>query len=207
MAKVKVGIAGKTKAEVLTYAKGIHTGLTGNPYVTTPSPTPAALQTKITAAETAEDDFQAAKDTAATKKELRDAAFVDLENALRAEAVTVQTATGGIRAEIVSTGFEVADSPTTHPAPDQVLNLRVTASDSEGVLKASWKRVLFTQQYEYESCVDPITPTGWVMKGSTKKTRVSVNSFTSGQKIWLRVRAVNAAGDGAWSDPAAKIVP
>jgi hypothetical protein len=207
MAKVKTGFKGKSKAELLTYAKGIHTGLTGNPYVTTASPTTAVIQTKITAAETAEDDYQASKDATTTKRALRDAAFLDLENILRAEAVTVQTVTGGILAEILSTGFEVADSPTTHPAPDQVLNLRVTASDNEGTLKASWKRVPFTQQYEYQSCVDPITPGGWAMKGSSKRTRANVNSFTSGQKIWLRVRAVNGAGEGAWSDPASKIVP
>jgi hypothetical protein len=34
------------------------------------------------------------------------------------------------------------------------------------------------------------------------------NSFTSGSKMWLRVRAVGADNNkGPWSDPAVKTVP
>ena len=35
----------------------------------------------------------------------------------------------------------------------------------------------------------------------------TVNSMTSGQRVWFRVSAVGAARQGPWSDPATKIVP
>ena len=53
---------------------------------------------------------------------------------------------------------------------------------------------------------DPVT--NQMSFGDIKhETRVVLNSFTSGQRIWRRVRAISAAGPGPWSDPAVKIVP
>jgi len=39
------------------------------------------------------------------------------------------------------------------------------------------------------------------------KSKTAVTELTSGARMWARVRAVNAAGQGAWSDVATKIVP
>jgi hypothetical protein len=33
------------------------------------------------------------------------------------------------------------------------------------------------------------------------------SGLASGQRVWVRVRAIGAAGPGPWSDPATKIVP
>ena len=37
--------------------------------------------------------------------------------------------------------------------------------------------------------------------------KTAMTGLTSGAKMWARVRAVASAGQGAWSDPAVKIVP
>ena len=207
MAKIKLDLSNKNSADKIQFGKNVHTGLTGNASVLTPAPTLTALQTGITAAETANDAYEAEKDTIKTKKLARDAAVAALVDLLRAEAVTVQAATGGDATKILSTGFEVAASPTPASAPGQVLDLRVVASDHEGALKASWKRVVSAQRYELQASMDPPTATSWTLKSSSNKTRAEVNSFTSGQRIWLRARAINAAGEGAWSDPSVKTVP
>jgi hypothetical protein len=39
------------------------------------------------------------------------------------------------------------------------------------------------------------------------KSSTTLTSLTSGSRMWVRVRAINSAGKGAWSDPAVKVVP
>jgi hypothetical protein len=46
-----------------------------------------------------------------------------------------------------------------------------------------------------------------VRKDSSSKRKALVNGFISGQRMWLRVRAVNSNGPGTWSDAASKTVP
>jgi len=61
--------------------------------------------------------------------------------------------------------------------------------------------------YEIESSLDPIGVNAWTYKGTVTKAKAALNSFISGTRIWLHVRAIGAAGPGPWSDPAVKTVP
>ena len=54
---------------------------------------------------------------------------------------------------------------------------------------------------------DPIGANTWTYKGTVTKAKATINSFVSGTRIWLHVRAIGAAGPGPWSDPAVKTVP
>jgi hypothetical protein len=207
MSQVVAGISGKSDAQVVEIATTIHTDLTDNPYVEDPNPTLVALVALITAADAAINDYNATKTLLALKKQVRDDAIAALKAALMTEAATVQTATGGDKVKILSTGFKVKATPSPIGVPDQVVDLKVTSGADEGVLKAVWKPVRGAMSYEIESSPDPITPTSWVSKGTVTKAQASVNSFTSGQRISLRVRAVGSAGPGAWSDAGSKIVP
>src|SRR3954471_5407164 len=176
MAKISLKLSSKSLLEILTLAKNVHTGLGSNPYVTAPLPTLAVLQTKITAAESAFDAYEAGKDTLHALKLARDAAFVALEGDLRTEAVTVMTATGGNAMQIATTGFEIAATPvqTTTP-PGEVGNLRVSSGPHDGTLTAKWDRAADVQLTEVQASIDPPTPSTWVMKGSTPKSRITVN--------------------------------
>jgi hypothetical protein len=208
VSKISLKLSKKTKREVLTLARNVRTGLTDNAFVPIANPSLPTLQTAIDNAQAAFDDYEAEKQALHAKKLARDGAFAALENLLRAEAVTVQTVTGGSALQIVTTGFAVADAPTaTRQPPAQVLNLRVSATDFEGSLKASWKRVPDAQRYDIDASIDPPTLTSWVRKDSSSKRKALVNGFISGQRMWLRVRAVNSNGPGTWSDAAGKIVP
>ena len=207
MARVRLNLARKSAGQKIQSGKNVHTGLTGNAAVPIASPTLAELQAGITAAEAANDAYEAEKDVLKAKMFARDAAVAALVDLLRAEVVTVQAATSGDAVKILSTGYEVAATPTPVSVPGQVLNLRVTASDHEGALKISWKRPGKAVCYELQASIAPPTATSWTGKGTFTKTSAEVNSFTSGQRICLRVRAINAAGAGAWSDPSVKTVP
>jgi hypothetical protein len=206
MSQVVAGISGKTDAQVVEICTTIHTSLTDNAYVLAPNPALPAYLILINAASAAIDDFNAAKTLLAAKKEVRDNAMAALKAATMTQASTVQTATGGDKAQILTTGFKVKSVASPIGVPAQVSDLKVKPSDNDGALKVSWKPVRGAMSYEIQSSPDPIGT--WTHKESTTTTRgVEVNSFTSGQKIWIRVRAIGAEGDGAWSDPSVKVVP
>ena len=80
-------------------------------------------------------------------------------------------------------------------------------TDHEGRVDAKWGRVRRAKSYEIQACPDPITPANWQGRPSVTKTTAALDGFVSGTKIWVRVRAVSAGGQGPWSDPATKVIP
>ena len=52
-----------------------------------------------------------------------------------------------------------------------------------------------------------MTGTSFVTADTLTNSKTTLTGFTSGARIWVRVRAINSAGKGPWSDPAVKIVP
>ena len=62
--------------------------------------------------------------------------------------------------------------------------------------------------YEIWTSSDPLSDTSWSFRASSTKSSGTLGGFTSGAKIWVRVRAIGADADpGPWSDPAVKVVP
>jgi len=54
----------------------------------------------------------------------------------------------------------------------------------------------------------PGHPTSWAFKDISTTISTLLKDFTSGTKMWIRVRAVGGGSErGPWSDPAAKTVP
>ncbi len=83
--------------------------------------------------------------------------------------------------------------------------LAITSGDNAGELDPNWDPVAGERSYEIQTSPDPITSTSWVAKGSVTKSKAVLSGLTSGQKMWVRVRAIGTAGP--WSDPATKTVP
>jgi hypothetical protein len=69
-----------------------------------------------------------------------------------------------------------------------------------------WDPMPNAASFEVQTTPDPVTGT-WTNHPSVTKSKTSVSSFTSGAKVYSRVRAVNPAGTGAWSSEVAKIAP
>ncbi len=86
-------------------------------------------------------------------------------------------------------------------------NLSITAGDNAGELDLQWDPVAGAKTYEVQISPDPVTATSWVSQPSVTRSKTVILGLTSGARMWARVRAVNAAGQGAWSDVATKIVP
>lgn len=207
MASIVTGLNSMTDVQVIQFAKQIQTALTGNANVPAPNPALSTLQTLIATAESTIDTYEAEKAILRSKKNLRDEAMKALCNGLRLEADTVQAATGGDPDKMATTGFRASKRPTPVGTPAQVTRLVLEAAPIEGTLKACWKPVRGVKVYELESSPDPVGANTWTYKGTVTKAKAAINSFVSGTRIWLHVRAIGAAGPGPWSDPAVKTVP
>ena len=196
-----------TDVQVIQFAKQVHTALTGNLNVPAPNPPLSTLQSLIATAESSMDAYEAERGILRNKKNLRDEAMKALCHGLRLEAHTVQAATSGDPDKMDTAGFRAGKRPTPVGIPAQVTGLVLEAGPIEGTLKAGWKPVRGVKVYEIETSPDPIGANTWSYKGTATKAKATINSFISGTRIWLHVRAIGAAGPGPWSDPAVKTVP
>ena len=196
-----------TDVQVIQFAKQVHTALTGNPNVPAPNPPLSTFQSLIATAESSMDAYEAEKGILRNKKNLRDEAMKALCNGLRLEAHTVQAATSGDPDKMDTAGFRTGKRPSPVGVPAQVTGLVLEAGPIECTLKAAWKPVRGVKVYEIETGLDPIGANTWTYKGTATKAKAVMNSFISGTRIWLHVRAIGAAGPGPWSDPAVKTVP
>ena len=119
----------------------------------------------------------------------------------------MQAATGGDAVKIETTGFSVKATPAPVGVPAQVGNLVLTAGDNEGSIDYGHDPVRGAKSYEVQTSVDPVSASSWTYKTTAPRSSGTLTGFTSGAKIWVKVRAIGAAGPGPWSDPATKTVP
>ena len=138
----------------------------------------------------------------------RDTAQLALRGGLTTLAAYVDNITGGDRTKIESAGMGVRAGNAPIGPVTQVLNLILEASEFDGALEAQWDPVRGAASYELQTSVDPVTGSSWTFKDVSIKSTIHLNTFTSGSKMWVRVRAIGADNNkGPWSDPAAKTVP
>lgn len=206
MAKVKLELTKKTDAEVAALAAAHSAAMTGNANFTTPVPAVAAFTTATTNLNNALAALAAVRTVAATAMTNKETARTALETLLAQRGSYVELTSGGDEAKIESAGFNVRSAS----APVGVLaapgNLVSTAGDNEGDVDLSWNRLRGAGSYEAESMVN--TPPGaWQAVKTVTASRLAVTGLTPGTVYAFRVRAVGAAGPGAWSDVAIRRAP
>ena len=76
-----------------------------------------------------------------------------------------------------------------------------------GGVKAQWDPVAGSKTYEVQTSPDPFTATSWSRTKSVTKSMAVLAGFTSGARIWVRVRAIGSGGEGNYSSEISKIVP
>ena len=170
-----------------------------------------ALNTAKTAATAAEAAYQASLAVTANKKVVRDDAVDELRNEMRRTASSAESESNGDAAMLTAAGFDLADvaAQTTVPPP-KLVNLVITAGDIDGTIDGQFDPApadanVTTNEIQCTTG-DPVTgPWSTVLNQSSSS--FTLTGLTSGQRCWVRVRAVNVVGPGGWSDPATKIVP
>lgn len=214
MAEVKINLARMNADELITDMKN-HAALAApvapaTPPVANMATAVTSLNAKITAAETDNNAYKAAKSALAALLTKRNAS----RDALRAEAVLfikkAESESQGEAAPLQALGFALT---STTPAPSgpvpQLQNFMITAGDDDGSLDFSVdppsgvKVKTYLWQY---TAGDPITGP-WINANPTTVSSTTISGLTSGQRIWGRGAGVGTKGQGPWSDPFTKIVP
>jgi hypothetical protein len=207
MAKVKLNLNNLPDVQVIQRANEIKTAMTGNAAFATPTPTLTAVGTAITTAQTA---LTASDNAATTSKQAtanKDTAVDALRGLIMQLATYVELTAAGDEAKILSAGMDVRSARAPSGTPDTVSNLSVTAGDNAGELDLQWDPVAGAKSYEVHTSPDPVTASSWTSQPTVTKSKTAARSLPSGTRVWTRVRAINTAGQGAWSSPASKIVP
>jgi len=107
----------------------------------------------------------------------------------------------------LSASLSVRAARVPQTVPGQVMNLSLTSSDNAGALDAHWDSLSGAKSFEVQTSPDPFTTTSWVGADTLTNSKVTLSGYVSGSKLWVRVRAINSKGKGAWSDVAVKVVP
>lgn len=207
MAKPKLDLKGKTPLQKVQKTGDIVTATTDNPNFPTPNPSLATLTAKADALSAAFSEREAARQALDAKQAALETAEADLDAALVSFAAHVESASGGDKAKILSSGLGVkGESAPIGPLP-QVEGLESSAGEAEGTVNLRWSPVKGAKTYEVQTCPDPITTAGWRTVGLPTKASLAVDGLPSGGRCWFRVRAIGSAGPGPWSDPTVKTVP
>ena len=207
MAKVKMDLFSLTDAKLILKAKDVKTKLTGNVNFTTTTPSLADFGALITTADAALAASDAATATAKEKTLEKNNALDALRKCFGLLGTNIESLSGGAADKILSAGLDTRAPKTPAGVPAPVGNLAITAGDSAGELDLTWDPVPGTKSYEAQLCPASEFATGIITLKSVTESKAVAENLTSGARMWARVRATNAAGTGAWSDVATKIVP
>ena len=185
-------------ADLIVKTDLIIVSMTGNTNYLKPTPTIASVQAAQTAFQEA---VTAAADGGKVKTALKNAARDTLLGLLRNLGLYVQQNCNDDLATLLSSGFDARKAPVPAgilPAPDGVTLTQGTLS---GVLNLRSKPVTNAASYEAQLSTDLNKEENWKAQGTFTSTRVEFDDLTPGTTYWGRVRAIGAAGPGAWSDP------
>jgi hypothetical protein len=208
MPDIALNLSKMSVEEVLQFATTLHTGMVAQAATfTTPNPSPAAFQTLLTDATTANNGYEAGKASTASLLGTRDVKIDALKGGIKQWSFYTQN-TSPDPTKWQAVGFSLKGQSVPVGPLGQVLNLVITAGDNEGTLDAAWDPLKGANSYEVQISVDPVSPTSWQPKLTAGKSTVTITGLTSGARMWVKVRGVGANNSlGVWSDPAVKTVP
>jgi len=205
MSKVRVGIKSMSALEKIAFARRIVADMTNNPNFPSPSPELAIVSAAASSLESAyaaaQSARQAAKSLTAAQKSKENA----LERAISQEANYVDSASGGDKEKIESSGFSARSESAPIGMPEKPQDLFVRDAEMPGTVALRWRPVHGARSYVIEFAAASGSPTAWLQLAITSKAKLVTNGLISGTRYWFRVAAVGSAGHGAWSDPVQRI--
>jgi len=212
MAEIKLSTSRMTPPEVIDTATKLAGMLAPEAPKLPPIPnmagTVADLNAKLTAAIAANDAYEAAKASLPGLRSARDLAAQELKDEIGITAKAAAKESKGDPVMLQNGGFEIASA--THvpsPVPNQLQNLALGEGKAPGSVEAGCNPDPNAVTYEWQTTTGDAMNGPYVTFKSTTAASVTITGLTSGQRVWVRVRAVGTKGEGPWSDPANKIVP
>lgn len=205
--KISLRIAKATANEVVAKAATIVSKMTDNPNFSSPIPELSSIaqqadvvKDKLTRQQAAFQTYQQMTAELKTEKE-------KLMSMLETEAAYVQITSVGDEATILSSGFDIRQKAVAIGKLPPAKKLLVFEGMNEGEVNATWDPVKGARSYLVEMSTDITRPEAWVYQTTTTRGKCTLQGLPSGSRIWIRVAPINAAGQGAYSDPATKTVP
>ena len=205
MSKVRVGIKSMSALEKIAFARRIVAEMTNNPNFPAPSPDLTVVSAAATALETAYAAAQSARQTAKSLTGAQKAKESSLERMISQEANYVDSASGGDKEKIESSGFAARSESAPIGVPEKPQDLVVRDAELPGTVAIRWKPVHGARSYVIEFAAATGSPTAWLQLAITSKAKLVSNGLISGTRYWFRVAAVGSAGHGPWSDPVQRI--
>ena len=197
---------------LLAQAQTIVTAMTGN--AAFPEPWPAA----VPALAQIQKDLAAFQDTVTatatgdrTQIKARNAARATLANDLGQLALYVQSIANGNEEMLATTGFPLRQHKPRSQAinvPDAPSRVRASCGTISGTVVIRSSRVIGAGSYDVQiASADPTVESNWTAAGSYKSCRRIELTGLATLKTWsVRLRALGAAGPGAWSVPVSLLV-
>jgi len=212
MAEIKQTLSRLTASQLIALADNQAQLMAPTAPAAPPIPNMAAvigeLVTAHDAAKAASDAYEQAKAALASLKTARDGAVDTLRAKVGDVAVKARSESGGDGGMMQAAGYQLASTTSVAAGPlTQPQNLAVTAGDMDGTLDASCDPAAGAKTYDWQMTTADAVNGPYATVSQTTSSSTALTGLTSGQRVWVRVRAVGTTGPGPWSDPATKIVP
>jgi hypothetical protein len=227
MKKAVSDLHGKSVPELIQDARHYVVSMTANPNFLSPDPSLADVSGKANELEIVYEDALSGDHA---KKALMRALTKDLKHLISFLVTYVNIIAKGDVQIILSSGMKANKDPehsSKLPAP---ADLRLDKGTNEGMVEARWKTVANAKSYEieyYESVITHPVQGGeeqqqqgegiflginlediqWKQAGIVTSSKFMIKGLNPGNRILVRVVAVNVEGKGRWSDPATMVVP
>ena len=209
MFEVVLDIKGLSVPELISRIESIVAATTGKPAFSTLAAKLTTLTGRVDTLRTRQNELRDAENAVTMATDARDAA----KKAATDELMELATEIGKLaptEADVESTLLRVKDKPVPKQPPGVPTGLELTMGDDDGELSGQCEgQPGIADYYEIQfTTSDPLGPAPvWHFADTSKKSRFELTGLPSGQKVWVRLRAVNARGKSNWSDPACKRVP
>ena len=166
-----------------------------------PNPTVAVITTETNTLKTNIGD---AKSGNHQKVQARNEQSLKVLNLLRTESNYVNTIANGDRAIILLSGFDASNEPAPHAIPDKVIIKRIedgkTAHSAKIFIVPADAGLLYTvQMYK----ITDTTKTFVTVLKATNSRKLVLENLDRGVEIFIQVCAMNARGEGDWSETSA----
>lgn len=191
----------------IALATRIVTAMTGNPNFATPNPALADITAKTTALRTSYNAALSKRAQAKAATDLQDADEKELDLKLTQASLYVENVSAGNDGKILSAGMNLRHNIVRIGELSVPKNLLAKAGGGDGEIILNWDPVRGARSYVVEITTDANVPSSWKHKTNVTESSAAITGLTSGGKFWFRVAGVGAAGQGPFSDPAAKYAP
>jgi hypothetical protein len=203
--EVALNLKGLGHREKITEYRDVIAKMTGNANTPAPTPTLVVFGEHVDTAEGLLNQISTLEGQLDTLRIQRDAAFVvtDGDYSTNGSYVENRAKLANDPSIVTGAGYELAAARGNAQPMPMVTGLGVTTGDNEGSADVQWNGIKGAKSYEVQITTNPNDPASWVHECTCTASFHHLTGKTPGQKIWVRVRAVNKLGPGAWSDPAA----